>query len=117
MKDEEKYNKVMEQLNKLTYKLAELCCNENNIKIQMSRETNFLICSNMQYYSPNFIKEFNRMRGFNVEIDNNLSIWEINVKFQDILKVNQDGTTTRIINYIKLDDIDNLKYVPNWEMF
>ena len=117
MKDEEKYNKVMEQLNKLTYKLAELCCNENNIKIQMSRETNFSISSNICNYSPNFIKEFNRMRGFNVEIDNNLSIWEVNVKLQDILKVNQDGTTTRIINYIKLDDIDNLKYVPNWEMF
>ncbi|EGT3619939.1 hypothetical protein FJ641_11120 [Clostridium perfringens] len=117
MKDEEKYNNVMEQLNKLTYKLAELCCNENNIKIQMSRETDFLICSNICNHSPNFIKEFNRMRGFNVEIDNNLNIWEINVKFQDILKVNQDGTTTRIINYIKLDDIDNLKYVPNWGMF
>ena len=108
MKDEEEYNKVMEQLNKLTYKLTELCCNENNIKIQMSRETNFLICSNICNYSSNFIKEFNRMRGFNVEIDNNLNIWEVNVKFQDILKVNQDGTTTRIINYIKLDDIDNL---------
>lgn len=108
MKDEEKYNKVIEQLNKLTYKLAKLCCNENNIKIQMSRETNFLICSNICKYSPDFIKEFNRIRGFNVEIDNNLNIWEVNVKFHDILKVNQDGTITRIINYIKLDDIDNL---------
>ena len=108
MKDEEKYSKVMEQLNKLVYKLAALGCNENNIKIQMSRETDFLICSNICNYSPNFIKEFNRMRGFNVEIDNNLNIWEVNVKFQDILKVNQDGTTTRIINYINLDDIDSL---------
>lgn len=117
MKDGEKYNKVMEQLNKLTYKLAELCFSENNIKIQMSRETDFLICSNICKYSPNFIKEFNRIRGFNVEIDNNLSIWEVNIKFQDIIKVNQDGTTTRIINYINLDDIDNLKYVPNWGMF
>lgn len=108
MKDEEKYSKVMEQLNKLVYKLAALGCNENNIKIQMSRETDFLICSNICNYSPNFIKEFNRMRGFNVEIDNNLNIWEVNIKFQDILKANQDGTTTRIINYIKLDDIDNL---------
>ncbi|MBI6005920.1 hypothetical protein H8J86_08130 [Clostridium perfringens] len=117
MKDKEKYNKVMEQFNKLTYKLAELCFNENNIKIQMSRETNFLIGLNIYNHSPNFIKEFNRMRGFNVEIDNNLSIWEVNVKFQDILKANQDGTTTRIINYINLDDIDNLKYVPNWGMF
>ncbi|HGD0580690.1 TPA: hypothetical protein ACH354_002353 [Clostridium perfringens] len=68
MKDEEKYSKVMEQLNKLVYKLAALGCNENNIKIQMSRETNFLICSNICNYSPNFIKEFNRIRGFNVEI-------------------------------------------------
>ncbi|WP_283695828.1 hypothetical protein [Clostridium perfringens] len=117
MKDEEKYNKVMEQLNKLTYKLAELCFNENNIKIQMSRETNFLIGSNICNHSLSFIKEFNRMRGFNIEIDNNLNIWEVNVKFQDIIKVNQDGTTTRIINYINLDDIDNLKYVPNWGIF
>lgn len=108
MKDEEKYSKVMEQLNKLVYKLAALGCNENNIKIQMSRETDFLICSNICNYSPNFIKEFNRMRGFNVEIDNNLNIWEVNIKFQDILKANQDGTTTRIINYINLDDIDSL---------
>ena len=113
MKDGEKYNKVMEQLDKLTYKLSELCFSENNIKIQMSRETNFLISSNICNCSPNFIKEFNRMRGFNVEIDNNLNIWEVNVKFQDIIKVNQDGTTTRIINYINLDNIDNLKYVPN----
>lgn len=108
MKYEEKYSKVMEQLNKLVYKLAALGFNENKVKIQMSRETNFLICSNICKYSPDFIKEFNRIRGFNVEIDNNLNIWEVNVKFHDILKVNQDGTTTRIINYIKLDDIDNL---------
>lgn len=114
MKDKEKCNKVIEQLNKLVYKLAALSFNENKVKIQMSRKTNFLICSNICNHSPNFIKEFNRIRGFNVEIDNNLNIWEVNVKFQDILKANQDGTTTRIINYINLDDIDNLKYVPNW---
>ena len=99
MKDEEKYSKVMEQLNKLVYKLAALGFNENKVKIQMSRETNFLICSNICKYAPNC---------FNVEIDNNLNIWEVNVKFQDILKANQDGTTTRIINYINLDNIDSL---------
>lgn len=116
---EENYNQLMKQIDKLRYKLHELyfMFDESDVKIQMSKATSFSMSMSLQKYSSYQVKGcemFNKLAGFDVETDDNLKDWEINVKFKDTYITNPDGTTTRITNYINLNDIDKLQYVPSW---
>lgn len=112
MNNRENYNKLMEQMEKLLIKLHELdfMFNKDDIKIQMSKASNFSISMNAVPYCQKGCNLFNKMMGFNIETDDNLKEWEVNVKFQDTLIDNPNGTTTRVTNYINLNDIDKLEY-------
>lgn len=63
---------------------------------------------------PNYHLNMNELMGFEVEENNDLKDWEVNVKFQDTIIANPDGTTTRLTNYMNLNNVENLKHVPSW---
>lgn len=109
MNIKENYNKLMEQMEKLIYKLHEINYYYiNDIKIQMNKKTMSMIF-NAVYFDCNIPLNIHTIMGFKVEEDNNLKDWEVNVKFKDTYISNPDGTTTRVTNYISLKDIDNLR--------
>lgn len=118
MDNKENYNNLMDQMEKLLTKLCELdfMFDRSNIKIQMSEKTKYLISLQLEkhilYKAPEGY--IFTILGFKIEEDNNLKDWEVNVKFQDTYITNPDGTTTRITNYINLNNIDKLEYVPSW---
>ncbi|MCX0396251.1 hypothetical protein LI014_02475 [Clostridium perfringens] len=107
----ENYNKLIEQMEKLLIKLHELdfMSDKDGIKIQMSKATNFSISMNTISHYQKGCELFNKLMGFDIETDDNLKEWEVNVKFQDTFIDNPDGTTTRLVNYINLNNIDKLK--------
>ena len=107
----ENYNELMEQMEKLIVKLHELdfMFDKSDIKIQMSKATNFSVSMNAVPYYQKGCELFNKLMGFDIETDDSLKEWEVNVKFQDTFIDNPNGTTTRLVDYINLNDIDKLK--------
>ncbi|MGL6184793.1 MAG: hypothetical protein ACRC1T_05380 [Clostridium chrysemydis] len=113
MNNREHYNQIIDQMEKLFCKLHELYIDRSDIKIQMSRKT---IC--LKTYLSNTLTSLslqesllNSIMGLEIEVDDNLKEWEVNIKFQDTLMDNPNGTTTRVTTYINLNDIDKLRHI------